>query len=65
MKTVTEPEFDNTDLTKNNWYSLTQLKEYLERKFPNEEIVSFDGLCLITTKYRYGLGPDGLSINPV
>ena len=46
------------DLSKKNWGSLSQLKEYLQRK--KQKIVYFDGIYLETTKVRYSLGPDGL-----
>jgi|TARA_R110000851_G_scaffold31263_2_gene84668 hypothetical protein len=56
---------ENTDLTNSEWASLSQLKEHIEKHTPDETVVSFDGIYLITTKNTYGLGGNGLSIVPV
>lgn len=56
---------DKNDLTKYDWNSLNQLKDYLERHLPKEKVVSFDGIHLITEKNLYGLGPNGLRIQPI
>ena len=46
------------DLTKKNWSSLSQLKEYLLKK--RQKVVYYNGIYLETAKVRYSLGPDGL-----
>ena len=43
-----------TDLTKKKWNSLSQLKTHFERE-GGEKVVSFDGIELVTGKYRYTL----------
>jgi len=56
---------DKDDLTKYDWNSLSQLKEYLERNLPKEKVVSFNGIHLITTKNLYGLSSEGLHIEAI
>ena len=44
-----------------SWTSLTQVREYIERKNEKkkgkakEKIISFDGIRIITNKYKYTL----------
>lgn len=50
-----------TSIKNKKWQSLTQFKEYLEKN-TKEKIEYFDGMVLITNKYRYGLAFGELSI---
>jgi hypothetical protein len=43
-----------TDPTKKKWNSLSQLKSHFE-KDGGEKVVSFDGIELVTGRYRYTL----------
>lgn len=49
-------------LTNKKWNSLTQVRDHLQSKFPEEKITYFDGIVLKTSKYVYTLAFEQLKM---